>query len=143
MPRFGLQGLERRWPSQLSGGQRQRAAILRTRLYGGEIMLLDEPFAGLDALTREEIYLWLADLRREYNLTILLITHDIEEALSLSDRVLVLAAGHPTTLHPQLEIQPPVSPREAEEKRQILRRMLFTDREGRLIEAYYRGDRLI
>ena len=138
LPRFGLRGLERRWPSQLSGGQRQRAAILRTRMYGGEIMLLDEPFAGLDALTREEIYLWLTDLRREDNLTILLITHDIEEALSLSDRVLVLAAGHPTTLHPALEIQAPVSSRDMAEKRQALRRMLFTDREGRLFAAYRR-----
>jgi ABC-type nitrate/sulfonate/bicarbonate transport system ATPase subunit len=105
LARFGLTGLEMRWPSQLSGGQGQRAALLRTICYGGTLLLLDEPFSGLDAITRRDLQLWLAELVRELDLTVLLITHDIEEALALSDRLLVLSAGHPSSLHPPLKVK--------------------------------------
>jgi ABC-type nitrate/sulfonate/bicarbonate transport system ATPase subunit len=131
---FGLEGLERRYPSQLSGGQRQRAALLRTYLYSRELMLLDEPFSGLDALTREQLYDWLLEHRSKLGLSILLITHDIEEALRLSDRIYVLSQGHPASLWPSLAVPRPASLSEDEallataRLRQTIRRRLFAVR---------------
>src|SRR5690606_11984273 len=90
--RFGLAGFEAAWPSQISTGMRQRAALLRTFLTGNSVILLDEPFAALDALTRQEMQQWLLDVWRERESTILFVTHDIEEALFLSDRVYVMSA---------------------------------------------------
>ena len=92
--RFGLAGFERRWPANLSGGMRQRAALLRTFLAGREVMLLDEPFGALDALTRQAMQEWLLDIWQVDQKTILFITHDVEEALYLSDRVYVMS-GRP------------------------------------------------
>jgi ABC-type nitrate/sulfonate/bicarbonate transport system ATPase subunit len=88
--RFGLQGFEDSRPDQLSGGMRQRVAFLRTLLTGRPILLLDEPFASLDAITRAEMQSWLAGVLATDPRTVLLVTHDVEEALYLSDRVLVL-----------------------------------------------------
>ena len=87
---FGLAGFERRRPGELSGGMRQRAALLRTFLAGREVILLDEPFGALDSLTRAGMQQWLVQVWEEHRKTILLITHDVDEALFLSDRVYVL-----------------------------------------------------
>ena len=90
-PRFGLAGFERHWPRQLSGGKRQRAALLRTHLLDRGLMLLDEPFGALDALTRAELQEWLLGVWEESRRTVLFVTHDVEEALFLSDRVYVMS----------------------------------------------------
>src|SRR3954454_11083685 len=90
--RFGLGGVERTRPGQLSGGMRQRVAFLRTLLAGKPVLLLDEPFASLDAITRAEMQEWLAAALAERSATALLVTHDVEEALYLCDRVIVLTA---------------------------------------------------
>jgi putative hydroxymethylpyrimidine transport system ATP-binding protein len=89
-PEFGLAGAEDRYPHQLSGGMRQRVAFLRTVLGGHEILLLDEPFGALDAVTRAHMQQWLLALWERLGKTVLFITHDAEEAALLSDRVYVL-----------------------------------------------------
>jgi ABC-type nitrate/sulfonate/bicarbonate transport system ATPase subunit len=90
--RFGLAGFERSRPASLSGGMRQRIAFLRTLLAGKPVLLLDEPFAALDAITRAEMQEWLAGALAAESRTAILVTHDVEEALYLSDRVAVLSA---------------------------------------------------
>ena len=89
---FGLSGFENQYPFALSGGMRQRAAFLRTMLLEQDVVLLDEPFGALDALTRVQMQEWLLDLWASMRKTIVLITHDVDEALLLSDRVYVLTA---------------------------------------------------
>jgi NitT/TauT family transport system ATP-binding protein len=89
--RFGLAGFERARPTELSGGMRQRVAFLRTLLAGKPVLALDEPFASLDAITRAEMQAWLAGALRADPRTVVLVTHDVEEALYLSDRVAVLS----------------------------------------------------
>ncbi len=91
-PKFGLAGFERAWPSQLSGGMRQRLALLRTFLLDRQVLLLDEPFGALDAITRRTMYEWLQEVWLADGRTVLFVTHDVEEALYLSDRVVVLSA---------------------------------------------------
>lgn len=93
MKRFGLEGYENSYPSELSGGMRQRAAFLRTTLCEADIYLLDEPFGALDVITRNDLQDWLHRLCNDLNKTILLVTHDTDEAIYLSDRILIL--GHP------------------------------------------------
>ncbi|WP_319562087.1 ABC transporter ATP-binding protein [Marispirochaeta sp.] len=88
---FGLEGFERYYPSQLSGGMRQRAALMRTYLYRRDIMLLDEPFGALDAITRERLQDWLSGLISSLNTTVLMVTHDIDEAILIADRVMVMS----------------------------------------------------
>jgi ABC-type nitrate/sulfonate/bicarbonate transport system ATPase subunit len=90
-PAFGLQGFEDRYPAQLSGGMRQRVAFLRTMLSGQPLLLLDEPFGALDAMTRATSQGWLQTLLAKHPRTVLLVTHDVEEAIFLSDRILVLS----------------------------------------------------
>jgi ABC-type nitrate/sulfonate/bicarbonate transport system ATPase subunit len=90
--RFGLAGFERSRPAELSGGMRQRIAFLRTLLAGKPVLLLDEPFASLDAITRAEMQEWLAEALTTESRTAILVTHDVEEALYVSDRVTVLSA---------------------------------------------------
>jgi ABC-type nitrate/sulfonate/bicarbonate transport system ATPase subunit len=92
LPQFGLEQFAESYPSTLSGGMKQRAALLRTVMSGRETLLLDEPFGALDALTRRELQDWLLRLQRELKRTILFITHDIDEAVYLADRVIVLSA---------------------------------------------------
>jgi ABC-type nitrate/sulfonate/bicarbonate transport system ATPase subunit len=90
--RFGLAGFERTPPAELSGGMRQRVAFLRTLVAGKSVLALDEPFASLDAITRAEMQEWLAAALRADPRTVVLVSHDVEEALYLSDRVAVLSA---------------------------------------------------
>lgn len=90
-PDFGLAGFEEQYPAQLSGGMRQRVAFLRTMLTGQSLLLLDEPFGALDALTRATSQAWLQTLLAENPRSVLLVTHDVEEAIFLSDRILVLS----------------------------------------------------
>lgn len=92
LKRFGLEGYENSYPSDLSGGMRQRAAFLRTTLCEADIYLLDEPFGALDVITRNDLQDWLRQLCRDLDKTILLVTHDTDEAIYLSDRILIL--GH-------------------------------------------------
>lgn len=89
---FGLAGFERHYPGQLSGGMRQRAALLRTVVQGRPIQLLDEPFGALDALTRTQMQSWFEARWRKARWTTLLVTHDVREAVALSDRIYVFSA---------------------------------------------------
>lgn len=88
---YGLKGFEDSWPAELSGGMRQRAAFFRTMLCEGKIMLLDEPFAALDAINRERMQEWLMEVLEQEKRTIILVTHSVDEAIFLSDRVYVLS----------------------------------------------------
>lgn len=89
---FGLQSFESFYPHMLSGGMRQRVALMRTVLSGRPILLLDEPFRSIDMLTRQRLHEWVLDLQRRFTLTMVLITHDPDEAVFLSDRTLVLSS---------------------------------------------------
>jgi ABC-type nitrate/sulfonate/bicarbonate transport system ATPase subunit len=91
-PQFGLQGFEYHYPAQLSGGMRQRAALLRTYLFSREVLLLDEPFARLDAITKRRLHRWFLQMVERLGSTVFFVTHDIEEALKLSDRIHILSA---------------------------------------------------
>jgi NitT/TauT family transport system ATP-binding protein len=104
--RFGLAGFERTPAAELSGGMRQRVAFLRTLLSGKPVLALDEPFASLDAITRAEMQAWLAGALGADPRTVVLVTHDVEEALYLSDRVAVLSA-RPATVVAQLQAPEP------------------------------------
>jgi NitT/TauT family transport system ATP-binding protein len=107
--RLGLGGFEASRPDQLSGGMRQRVAFLRTLMAGRPVLLLDEPFASLDAITRAEMQSWLASVLSQDRHTVLLVTHDVEEALYLSDRVLVLSP-RPARISDRIEISGPRAP---------------------------------
>lgn len=87
---FGLEGTQNQYPSHLSGGMRQRAAFLRTYLTSKQVMLLDEPFSALDMISKNHMHEWYLGTVRKLGLTTLLITHDIEEAILLSDRILIM-----------------------------------------------------
>jgi len=90
--RFGLAGFERAYPARLSGGMRQRVALVRTLLCEKDLLVLDEPFGALDAMTRSAMQGFLLQLREEFGRTVLFITHDVEEAVLLSDRIYLLTA---------------------------------------------------
>jgi NitT/TauT family transport system ATP-binding protein len=107
--RLGLGGFERTRPAELSGGMRQRVAFLRTLMAGRPVLLLDEPFASLDAITRAEMQSWLARVLAPDRHTVLLVTHDVEEALYLSDRVAVLTP-RPARVAAQLQVPKPRAP---------------------------------
>ncbi len=106
--RFGLAGTEKKYPDKLSGGMRQRAALLRTYLASDGIALLDEPFSALDTITKGAIHEWYLDIMRDIELTTLFITHDVDEAVKLSDRVCILGGspGHILTEIPVTEPRP-------------------------------------
>jgi ABC-type nitrate/sulfonate/bicarbonate transport system ATPase subunit len=99
LPEFGLEGFANAYPAQLSGGMRQRAAFLRTVLSGAPLLLLDEPFGALDALTRAAMQEWLRDLLLREPRTVLLVTHDVEEAILLADRIVVLSPRPARAIH--------------------------------------------
>jgi ABC-type nitrate/sulfonate/bicarbonate transport system ATPase subunit len=109
-PAFGLAGFEDARPFQLSGGMRQRAAMLRTVVQDRPVLLLDEPFGALDSLTRTEMQNWLQDVWQHDRRTVLMITHDIREAVYLADRVIVLSA-RPARLRREVAVPLP-RPRE-------------------------------
>lgn len=88
---FGLKGYENKYPSELSGGMKQRANFLRTYVASSDIMLLDEPFGALDSITKSSMQKWLSEVKSKVNSTILLITHDIDEAIMMSDRIYVIS----------------------------------------------------
>jgi ABC-type nitrate/sulfonate/bicarbonate transport system ATPase subunit len=103
---FGLEGFERARPRELSGGMRQRVAFLRTLLAGRPVLCLDEPFGALDALTRGQMQRWLADALSKEPRTVLLVTHDVEEAVLLADRI-VLLSPRPGRVVETLEVELP------------------------------------
>ena len=107
--RLGLEGFERAKPSELSGGMRQRVAFLRTLVSGKPVLALDEPFASLDAITRAEAQRWLAGALDADPRTVVLVTHDVEEALYLSDRVVVMSA-RPARVVEELSPRAPRAP---------------------------------
>lgn len=125
---FGLSGTQRKYPHQLSGGMRQRAALLRTYLFSGEVALLDEPFSALDTLTKGDMHRWYLDVMEKIRLSTLFITHDIDEAIFLSDRIYLLT-GTPGKITAEIRVREPKPRREefklCEEflayKREILR----------------------
>ena len=90
LKQFNLDKYANKYPQQLSGGMRQRVALIRPYMFKRKIFLLDEAFSALDAITKKELHKWYLDLKKEFNLTTLLITHDIEEAVFLSDRIYIL-----------------------------------------------------
>ena len=92
LKRFGLADFAQNYPATLSGGMRQRIALLRTVLFNHDFLLLDEPFGALDALTRLSSQMWLLDLWQDFHSSVLFITHDVREAILLSDRVYIFSA---------------------------------------------------
>ncbi len=110
---FGLSGCEKKYPSELSGGMRQRAALMRTYLTGNDVVLLDEPFSALDTITKSAIHSWYLDIMREIGLSTIFVTHDIDEAILLSDRVYILS-GVPGRITDEIKIDLP-KPRNIDE----------------------------
>lgn len=103
---FGLEGTQYKYPSQLSGGMRQRAALLRTYLSSTGVALLDEPFSALDTITKSAIHKWYLEVMQHIDLSTLFITHDIDEAILLSDRIYILK-GKPGTIVDEIVIDTP------------------------------------
>ena len=103
---FGLQGTEKKYPAQLSGGMKQRAALLRTYLFSQKVALLDEPFSALDMLTKQSMHEWYLDVMEKIKLSTLFITHDIDEAILLSNRIYLLT-GKPGQITKEIVIPEP------------------------------------
>ncbi len=108
---FGLEGTQKKYPAQLSGGMRQRAALLRTYLFSGEVALLDEPFSALDTITKSAIHQWYLEVMEQIKLSTFFITHDIDEAILLSDRIYLLS-GQPGRIVDEITIKAPKPRRE-------------------------------
>lgn len=102
--KFGIGGRQKKYPAQLSGGMRQRAALLRTYLFSEDVALLDEPFSALDTITKSEMHRWYLDVMDTIKLSTIFITHDIDEAILLSDRIYLLRNG---TLDEEIVIKEP------------------------------------
>ncbi|MBE5900839.1 MAG: ABC transporter ATP-binding protein [Lachnospiraceae bacterium] len=100
---FGLAGTEKKYPAQLSGGMRQRAALLRTYLFSDRVALLDEPFSALDAITKGQMHTWYMQVMDKYRLSTVFVSHDIDEALKLSNRIYVMT-GKPGTITEEIVI---------------------------------------
>jgi ABC-type nitrate/sulfonate/bicarbonate transport system ATPase subunit len=101
---FGLTGTEKKYPHQLSGGMRQRAALLRTYLFSDKVALLDEPFSALDTITKSSMHQWYLSVMEQIKLSTLFITHDIDEAILLSDRIYMLT-GKPGKITEEVRIK--------------------------------------
>ena len=103
---FGLEGTQKKYPAQLSGGMKQRAALLRTYMFSEKVALLDEPFSALDMLTKGTVHEWYLDVMEKIKLSTLFVTHDIDEAILLSDRIYLLT-GKPGTITKEIVIKEP------------------------------------
>ncbi len=103
---FGLDGTQKKYPHQLSGGMRQRAAFLRTYLASDGVALLDEPFSALDTITKSAVHQWYLDIMKEIRLSSLIVTHDIDEAILLSDRIYILS-GKPGRITDEITVDLP------------------------------------
>ena len=103
---FGLEGTQEKYPHQLSGGMRQRAAFLRTYLACDGVVLLDEPFSALDAITKSTVHQWFIDIMKDLKLSSLIVTHDIDEAILLSDRIYILS-GKPGRITDEIIVDLP------------------------------------
>ena len=101
--RFGLSGTQEKYPDQLSGGMRQRAALLRTYMCGNKVALLDEPFSALDTITKSAMQEWFLKVMEDIQLSTVFITHDVEEAILLSDRIYIMS-GSPAVISALLPI---------------------------------------
>ena len=101
---FGLEGTENKYPSQLSGGMRQRAALLRTYMFSSDVALLDEPFSALDAITKHKMHTWYLNIMKEIKMSTLFITHDIDEAILISDRIYILS-GSPGRIIKEIKVE--------------------------------------
>ena len=131
--RFGLDGTQNKYPAQLSGGMRQRAALLRTYLCGNKVALLDEPFSALDTITKASMQEWFLEVMDELKMSTIFITHDIDEAILISDRIYIMS-GSPASLTKEFKIDRPKPRNQAftlteeflEYKKEI-RRLLFVD----------------
>lgn len=127
---FGLEGTQKKYPVQLSGGMRQRAALLRTYMFSDQIALLDEPFSALDTMTKSAMHRWYLKVMEQIHLSTIFITHDIDEAILLADRIYLLT-GNPGKVTEEIVIREPKPRREdfnlteefLEYKRQILARI--------------------
>ena len=106
LEQFGLEGTGKKYPAELSGGMRQRAALLRTYMFSNEVALLDEPFSALDTLTKSSMHKWYLDVMEKIKLSTLFVTHDIDEAVLLSDRIYLLT-GKPGTITKEIVIREP------------------------------------
>jgi len=126
---FGLSGCEGKYPSQLSGGMRQRAALLRTCLMDNPVILLDEPFSALDAITRYQMQAWVMEIARSMELSVLFITHDVEEAVTLSDTIYIMT-GCPGRITATVDIPQP-RPR----GRDFTTSPAFASLKGRVLDA--------
>jgi ABC-type nitrate/sulfonate/bicarbonate transport system ATPase subunit len=127
LARYGLGGFERQYPTALSGGMKQRAALLRTLLYDSDIVLLDEPFGALDAQTKSVMQDWLLQLWSDFRKTVLFVTHDIDEALFLSDEIYILSA-RPGRIKEKVEV-----PLERPRSRDIFASPIFVDLKSRCL----------
>ena len=106
LPEFGIHGTQKKYPAQLSGGMRQRAALLRTYMFSQDIALLDEPFSALDTITKSSMHDWYLNIMQKIQLATLFITHDIDEAILLSDRIYILS-GIPGEIVSEIIIREP------------------------------------
>ncbi|MBS5987536.1 ABC transporter ATP-binding protein [Clostridium sp.] len=122
---FGLNGFQNKYPNKLSGGMKQRANFLQTYLTSNDIMLLDEPFGALDSITRSNMQQWLLDIKKNMNSTILLITHDVDEAVLLSDRVYVISEK-PAVIKGEVKVN---LPKERGEETKLTEEFLLIKRE--------------
>src|SRR5215470_362023 len=120
----GLAGREAAWPKELSGGEAQRVALARALVSEPELVLLDEPFAALDAITRVRMHDLVRALRRQHHASMLLVTHDVDEAIALADRIVVMSNGRIGDAH-TVRLSP--AEREASVAREELRAALLSD----------------
>ena len=103
---FGLEGAQKQYPAQLSGGMRQRAALMRTYMFSQNVALLDEPFSALDTITKSSMHGWYLNIMEKIRMSTLFITHDIDEAILLSDRICLLT-GRPGEITEEIVIREP------------------------------------
>jgi sulfonate transport system ATP-binding protein len=120
----GLSGREKAWPKELSGGEAQRVSLARALVSEPELVLLDEPFAALDAITRLRMHDLVRALRSKHHAAMLLVTHDVDEAIALADRIVVMSNGRIGTAH---LVELSAADREASVAREELRAALLND----------------